>query len=350
MRAVWFDAHGATPQLREVPEPDCPNAGVVIEVAATGLCRSDWHGWLGHDPGIALPHVPGHEFAGIVVEAGAQVTRPLVGKRVTVPFVCACGSCVACLEDEQQVCLRQTQPGFTGWGSFADLVAIDHADLNVVELPPDLDFDTAASLGCRFATAYRAVTVHGRPAAGDSVVVHGCGGVGLSAVMIAAAAGARVIAVDVSAPALRLAADLGAQDLIDATDVDDVAARVHHLTDGGAQVSFDALGSAVTATNSINCLRPRGRHVQIGLLAGDDADRALPMGRVLAAELQLFGSHGMPAHAYPAMLAEIAAGRLSPRRLITGHVTLEDAPGALADMGGSPTSGITIIRPSKDAE
>jgi alcohol dehydrogenase len=349
MRAVWFDTFGAMPQLRQVPEPDCPDAGVVIDVAATGLCRSDWHGWLGHDPGIPLPNVPGHEFAGTVVEAGSEVTRALVGTRVTVPFVCACGSCAACLEDEQQVCLRQTQPGFTGWGSFADRVAIDHADLNVVELPPDLDFDTAASLGCRFATAYRAVTVHGRPAAGDSVVVHGCGGVGLSIVMIAAAAGARVMAVDVSPDALRLAAEFGAHDLIDATTAGDVAHRVRDLTGGGAHVSFDALGSTVTATNSIRCLRPRGRHVQVGLLAGDDATKALPMGRVLAAELQFFGSHGMPAHAYPAMLAEIAAGRLQPQRLITRHITLADAPGALATMADSPPSGITIIRPSEAA-
>jgi alcohol dehydrogenase len=349
MRAVWFDEFGATPRLREVPESRCPAAGVVIEVAATGLCRSDWHGWLGHDPDISLPHVPGHEFAGAVVEAGPSVTRPLVGKRVTVPFVCACGSCAACLEDEQQVCLQQTQPGFTGWGSFADLVAIDHADVNVVELPAELDFDTAASLGCRFATAYRAVTVHGRPAAGDCVVVHGCGGVGLSTVMIAAAAGARVIAVDVSADALRLAAEFGAHDLIDATAIDDVADRVRELTDGGAQLSFDALGSAVTATNSIRCLRPRGRHVQVGLLAGADAGKALPMGRVLAAELQFFGSHGMPAHAYPPMLADIAAGRLQPQRLITRHITLADAPSALAAMGDSPASGITIIRPTEAA-
>jgi alcohol dehydrogenase len=320
---------------------------VIIAVAATGLCRSDWHGWLGHDPDIPLPHVPGHEFAGTVVEAGPGVTRALVGKRVTVPFVCACGSCAACLEDEQQVCLRQTQPGFTGWGSFADLVAIDHADLNVVELPADLGFDTAASLGCRFATAYRAVTVHGRPAAGDCVVVHGCGGVGLSTVMIASAAGARVIAVDVSPDALRLAAECGAEDLVDATAIGDVARRVRELTDGGAQVSFDALGSAVTATNSIRCLRPRGRHVQVGLLAGDDAEKALPLGRVLAAELQFFGSHGMPAHAYPPMLTEIAAGRLQPQRLITRHITLADTPDALAAMGDSPASGITIIRPSE---
>jgi D-arabinose 1-dehydrogenase-like Zn-dependent alcohol dehydrogenase len=349
MRAVWFDAFGAMPQLRDVPGPRCPDDGVVIEVAATGLCRSDWHGWTGHDPDIALPHVPGHEFAGVVVEAGPRVTRALIGRRVTVPFVCACGTCAACLEGEHQVCLRQTQPGFTGWGSFADFVAIDHADLNVVELPADLDFDTAATLGCRFATAYRAVRVHGRPAAGDSVAVHGCGGVGLSAVMMAAAAGARVIAVDVSPDALRLAAELGAQDVIDARVVADVADRVRALTDGGAHVSLDALGSTVTASNSINCLRPRGRHVQVGLLAGADADPALPMGRVLAAELQILGSHGMPARAYPAMLAEIASGRLQPQRLITGRISLADAPAALATMGVAPPSGITIIRPAEDA-
>jgi D-arabinose 1-dehydrogenase-like Zn-dependent alcohol dehydrogenase len=345
MRAVWFDSFGATPQLREVAEPHCPDTGVVIEVEATGLCRSDWHGWTGHDPDIALPHVPGHEFAGTVVAAGTEVTRELIGRRVTVPFVCACGTCPSCAADEQQVCIHQTQPGFTGWGSFAERVAIEHADVNVVELPGALDFDTAASLGCRFATAYRAVRVHARPAPGQTVAVHGCGGVGLSAVMIAAATGAEVIAVDIAPEALRLAREFGATHVIDARETSDVAGRIRDLTGGGAHASLDALGSTATAVNSIGCLRPRGRHVQVGLLTGPDADPALPIGRVLSAELEILGSHGMPAHAYPAMLAEIAAGTLQPQRLITGHITLDDTPAALAAMADSSPIGITVVHP-----
>ena len=193
-----LDEFGGPVAVREVPDPVPAAHGVVVRVEATGLCRSDWHGWAGHDRTIALPHVPGHELAGTVAEAGPQVRGWQVGDRVTVPFVCACGTCRSCLAGDHQVCDRQTQPGFTGWGSFAELVALDHADVNLVALPDELDAVTAAALGCRFATAYRAVVQQGRVRPGDWVAVHGCGGVGLSAVMVAVAAGARVVAVDVT--------------------------------------------------------------------------------------------------------------------------------------------------------
>lgn len=206
MRAVVFDAFGSDLRVCEVPAPAPPPGGAVIRVEATGLCRSDWHGWQGHDPDIrVLPHVPGHELAGVVEDVGPGVGSWRAGDRVTVPFVCACGSCTACAAGDQQVCERQTQPGFTHWGSFAEYVAIENADVNLVALPEEMTFPTAASLGCRFATAFRAVVTVGRVRPGEWVAVHGCGGVGLSAVMIAAAAGARVVAVDVSPQALDLA-------------------------------------------------------------------------------------------------------------------------------------------------
>src|SRR3954452_2137446 len=189
MRAVVFEQYGEPARVREVPDPEPVEHGVVVRVEATGLCRSDWHGWQGHDPDITLPHVPGHELAGVVEAVGARVTGARPGDRVTVPFVCACGTCPACAVGYQQVCERQTQPGFTHWGSFAQYVALDHADVNLVAVPQELSFATAASLGCRFATAFRAVVRQGRAAAGEWVAVHGCGGVGLSAVMIAAASG-----------------------------------------------------------------------------------------------------------------------------------------------------------------
>ena len=150
-----------------MPAPEPSPGGAVIRVEATGLCRSDWHGWQGHDPDIrTLPHVPGHELAGVVESVGTGVRSWRPGDRITVPFVCACGSCAACESGNQQVCERQTQPGFTHWGSFAEYVAIDHADANLVALPEEMTFTTAASLGCRFATSYRAVTAVGRVRAG----------------------------------------------------------------------------------------------------------------------------------------------------------------------------------------
>ncbi|MET9499363.1 alcohol dehydrogenase catalytic domain-containing protein [Streptomyces sp. NPDC006552] len=342
MRAVVFERFGGPAGVREVPDPAPAPHGVVVRVEATGLCRSDWHGWQGHDPDIVLPHVPGHELAGVVQESGAEVRRWRPGDRVTVPFVCACGSCAACAAGDQQVCERQTQPGFTHWGSFAEYVALDHADVNLVAVPEGMAFGTAAGLGCRFATAFRAVVRRGRVAAGEWVAVHGCGGVGLSAVMIAAAAGARVVAVDIAPGALELAAGFGAAACLDASAVDDVAAAVRELTGGGAHLSLDALGSAATCAASVNGLRRRGRHVQVGLLP---TDPVVPMGRALAWELELIGSHGMAAHAYPAMLELVRGGVLRPEALVTSVIPLAQAGPALTAMGTAPGAGVTLIEP-----
>ena len=342
MRAVIYDSFGSAPQVRHVPDPIPPPGGVVVAVRATGLCRSDWHGWRGHDPDIALPHVPGHEFAGVIAAVGAGVTGWQPGDRVTTPFICACGTCPACLAGDQQVCHRQEQPGFTHWGSFADQVVVHHAQTNLVRLPDAVDFATAAALGCRFATAFRAVVAQGRVRAGEWVAVHGCGGVGLSAVMIAKAAGARVAAVDVSPAALAMAADCGAEVTIGAGDS---AAAVRAATGGGAHVSIDALGSPDTLTASIEGLRRRGRHIQVGLLPAVAGRPAVPMELVVAYELEILGSHGMAAHAYPEMLALVASGALRPDALVTDRLTLDDAPAALAAMDHPTPPGIRVIVP-----
>jgi D-arabinose 1-dehydrogenase-like Zn-dependent alcohol dehydrogenase len=341
VRAVVYEEFGQAPVVRRVPDPAPPPGGVVIRVAATGLCRSDWHGWMGHDPGITLPHVPGHELAGVVEAAGPRVTGYRPGERVTVPFVCACGRCAACAAGDQQVCERQTQPGFTHWGSFAEYVAIDDADVNLVPLPEEMTFPVAAALGCRFATAFRAVTVHGRVAPGEWVAVHGCGGVGLSAVMVAVASGARVVAVDVSEAALDLARDLGARACVRGPD--GVTEAIEQITGGGAHVSIDALGDPRTCAASIGCLRRRGRHVQVGLLPGGPA--AVPMDRVIAYELGVFGSHGMAAHAYGPMMDLVTAGALRPDRLVTATIGLEEAAAALAAMDAASPAGVTMIEP-----
>ncbi|HEX8628891.1 MAG TPA: alcohol dehydrogenase catalytic domain-containing protein [Catenuloplanes sp.] len=389
VRAVVVEEFGVVPQVREVPEPRLTADGVLVRVEVTGLCRSDWHGWQGHDPGIRLPHVPGHEFAGVVVAVGSAVRTCRVGDRITAPFVCACGRCPSCLAGDQQVCERQSQPGFTYWGSFAEYVLVDRADVNVVRLPDELDFAAAAALGCRFATAFRAVVAQGRVAAGEWVAVHGCGGVGLSAVMIAAACGARVVAVDVAAPALELARRCGAAVCLDATNLPDVdaggmgetgraggardadqtgaagetgaaggagaaaggggpgrvAAAVRAATGGGAHLSIDALGSNATCVGSIESLRRRGRHIQVGLLPAAGGRPALPMELVIAYELELRGSHGMAAHAYPRLLGLIAAGALRPGLLVADTLPLDDAPAALATMDGPSAGGIRLIRP-----
>lgn len=345
MRAVVYDAHGREPELRDVPIPAPPVGGVVVQVSATGVCRSDWHAWMGHDP-VRLPHVPGHELVGTVSAVGVGVQRWHEGDRVTVPFVCGCGVCVWCRQGDPQVCPRQTQPGFTGWGSFAEYVALHAADANLVPLPDALGDVEAAALGCRFATAYRALTSHGRLRAGQWLVVVGVGGVGLSAVSIGVALGARVIAVDVTPAALALAARLGAQRTVlscETMSPQAIAERVRVLTDGGAHVGLDAVGMPATARTSVLSLRRRGRHVQAGLLLGADSTPPLPMDRVIAQELSIHGTHGLAAHEYPAML-DLVAARIDLSTLVGRVITLDEAPGALANVGGPATqAGMTVV-------
>ncbi len=343
MRAAYYEAFSQPFTVQNVPDPTPPPAGVVIAVRATGLCRSDWHGWMGHDPDITLPHVPGHELAGEVVAVGREVTRWRQGDRVTVPFVCACGTCPECAAGNQQVCDHQFQPGFTHWGSFAEYVAIDRADLNLVRLPDELDYLTAASLGCRFATSFRAVVDQGRVTAGQWVAVHGCGGVGLSAVMIAAALGAQVVAVDITEEKLAFARELGAAATVNAASAGDVVAAVRELTGGGAHVSLDALGSPATSFNSVACLRKRGRHIQVGLLLAEQSRPPLPMDLVVARELEILGSHGMQAHRYGAMLELIRSGKVRPDRMIGRTIALSEAPAALADLDTFRGVGVTMI-------
>lgn len=343
MRAMYYEAFGAAPEIRTLPDPTPSNAGVVISVKATGLCRSDWHGWMGHDPDIKLPHVPGHELAGTISAVGRDVRRFKVGDRVTVPFVSGCGHCMECRSGNQQVCEEQFQPGFTHWGSFAEYVAIDYADQNLVHLPEEISYETAASLGCRFATSFRAVVDQGRLQGGEWLAVHGCGGVGLSAIMIGAALGANVVAIDIADDKLALAKALGASVTIDSRAVADVSEAVREVTGGGAHVSVDALGHPQTCCNSILNLRRRGRHVQVGLMLADHATPAIPMARVIAHELEIYGSHGMQSWRYDAMLRMILSGKLSPDRLIGRRITLSEAAPALATMDSFRENGISII-------
>jgi len=328
VRAVAFDSFGGPLRVVDAPRPECAPDGVVIDVRATGVCRSDWHAWRGHDP-VSLPHVPGHEFAGGIAEIGSQVSRFAVGVRVTVPFVVGCGRCDWCRSGQAQVCPDQTQPGFTQAGSFAEQVAIGAADFNLVRLPDELDYVTAGLLGCRFATAFHALTAQAQVRPGEWVAVYGCGGVGLSAVMVATALGARVVAVDPSSAALARASDLGAESVV--ADPDPVPA-VRSITTGGAHCTIDAFGSGVTASAAVRSLRRRGRHVQVGLMFGDDRHAPVPWELVLAHELRILGAHGMAARDYPQMLDLIASGRLQPRRLLGSVITLDQAGHALMAM------------------
>jgi alcohol dehydrogenase len=343
MKAAIYHKFQGPISIENVPDPSPTDGGVLIKVAATGICRSDWHGWMGHDADITLPHVPGHELAGTILETGKNVQNWLPGDRVTLPFVCGCGHCDQCHSDNQQICDNQFQPGFTHWGSFAEYVAIDYAENNLVKLPESMDFETAASLGCRFITSFRAVVHQGRLQADDWVAVHGCGGVGLSAIMIAKALDARVIAIDIDEEKLALAKSIGADIVVNAAGVIEVAEAVKELSHGGVHLSIDALGSKETCYNSIKNLRKQGRHVQVGLLAGDQLDPPVPMADIIANELEILGSHGMQAARYADIFELIESGKLQPEKLVGETVDLASGGEMLIKMNDFNSKGITVI-------
>ena len=343
MRAVYYEKYEVLPVVTTLPDPTPTPTGVVVKVEATGLCRSDWHGWMGHDPDIKLPHVPGHELAGVVAAVGSDVKNWKAGDRVTVPFAAGCGHCHECHSGHHHICENGFQPGFTAWGSFAEYVALEYADTNLVRLPETRAFETAAALGCRFITSYSAVVDKGRLKPGEWVAVHGCGGVGLSAIMIASAMGAQVVAVDLADDKLTLAKSLGAVAVVNASGGTKVPQAIRDVTGGGANLSIDALGHSVTAMNSVRCLRRRGRHVQVGLMLGEHARAPMPMDRVISYELEIKGSHGMQAWRYPEMMEMISRGVLAPQKLIQRRIKLDEAPVALAAMDKFEGTGITVI-------
>jgi alcohol dehydrogenase len=295
---------------------------------------------MGHDPDIRLPHVPGHELAGTIVEVGQGVRKWKAGQRVTVPFVGGCGSCRYCREGNPQVCDKQFQPGFTAWGSFAEYVAIGYADQNLVEIPSELDFVSAASLGCRFVTAYRAVADLAAIQPGQWLAIYGCGGVGLSAIQIGRALGARIIAVDINDEKCSFAKSLGADHAINASALPAVQ-MVRELSKGGVEVSMDALGHPETCRNSILSLRKGGKHLQVGLMPSGGT--SIPMDRVIAHELHLMGSHGIQAQRYDKVFELVKCGGINLDKLISSREPLESVPLLLPELNNTSAAGIRII-------
>lgn len=323
-------------------DPECPRDGVVLEVLACGVCRSDWHAWNGSDPDVALPQIPGHEFCGRVVATGPECRDWAVGDRVIAPFILACNRCASCARGHQTTCPNQVVPGFTHPGAFAELIAVPQADGNLAALPEGMDTALAAGLGCRVTTAWQALTDRAALAPGEWLAIFGTGGVGLSALLLGRALGARVIAVDVVEEKLSLAKALGADHVVNAASKD-AAEAVRDLTDGGAHVAVEALGIEATTVAAMKSLGKRGRMVQIGMPAGKHAEMALPMDVLYSGQLAIFGTRGMPGWRYPSLLNLISGGQLDLSPLVSRRIGLSEASAELAAFNGPTPPGVAVI-------
>ncbi len=271
----------------------------MVRVEVTGLCRSDWHAFAGHDDDVVLPHVGGHEWAGHG-DRGRRRGGRGPGRASGSPRRSSwpAGPARRAAPASSRCATTSSSPASPAGGPSPSSSPCPRAAVNLVRLPDEVDAGSAALLGCRFATAFRALLPVGRLAAGERLAVHGCGGVGLSAVQVAVAAGARVVAVDVDAAARRRALDLGAEAAVDPAGDGwaEVGARVREASDGGTHVSLDAIGSEDAVAASLAGLRRRGRHVQVGLLPP-----ALGLPRVPAAPRRgrRAGAAGQPRHGRP---------------------------------------------------
>lgn len=343
MRAVYYDSFGSIPKVMQVPVPRIGPESVLLEVKSTGICRSDWHGWMGHDKDIQLPHVPGHEFAGIIVQLGTGVINWRIGQRVTTPFVQACGRCPTCLLNEQQICEFQEQAGFTHWGSYAEFVEVRNADINLVEIPGAMSFDQAAMMGCRFGTAYRALVDQAKVRRNDFILVLGCGGVGLSLIQIAWAMGIRVAAADINPEALKLAGECGAEILIPADPK--MVDAIWQWSENGLAACFDAVGVAAFVDMGLKTLKRRGKYVQVGLLPDQLGKPNFSMERLVAHELEIVGSHGIQAWKYGEMLEFVRTSGIDLDSMISNICTLEESIDILTSLDLNRQAGINIIHP-----
>ncbi|MEM9049012.1 MAG: zinc-dependent alcohol dehydrogenase family protein [Pseudomonadota bacterium] len=340
MRAAVLREYQADLSLEDVPEPVCPEDGVVLRVLACGVCRSDWHGWAGEHPRVKPGQIPGHEYCGVVEEVGPRASWQ-VGDRVIAPFLLACGACGTCQSGRQTVCPDQRLPGFVEPGAFAERVAVPYAH-NLSPLPDSVSPTLAAGMGCRVTTAWQALTGRAAVQPGEWVAVHGTGGVGMAAIMLGRALGARMIAVDIVPEKLDMAKTLGAEAVVDA-HAGDAALAIKDVTGGGAQVSLEALGIEDTLRASIACLAPMGRHVQVGMPVGRTAEMTLPMNLIYGGQLALYGTRGMAAWRFPSLFSLIAGTGLDLSPLIGREIPLSAASTALRAMNGPTPPGVEVI-------
>jgi alcohol dehydrogenase len=322
-----------------------PGEGEVkIAIKAAGLCHSDLSVINGDRP-RPMPMALGHEAAGIVVERGDGVTDIEIGDHVILVFMPSCGHCLPCAEGRPALCepgavangagtllsggRRLSHEGHTvnhhlGCSAFAEYAVVSRR--SVVKIDRDLPFDHAALFGCAVLTGVGAVVNTAQFKAGQTAAVIGLGGVGLSSVLGALAAGAsRVVAIDLSDEKLAFARSIGATDTVNAGDPD-AAAKVKELTKGGVDVAFEMAG-AVRAMELAWAITRRGGLTVTAGLPPPDARLPLPLVSLVAEERTVKGSYigtCVPSRDIPRYIALYRRGALPVDRLMTGHVALED--------------------------
>ena len=339
MRAAIVRNFNEDLSIETVNDPACPEDGVVLEVLACGVCRSDYHGWTGNHPLVKDGSIMGHEYCGVVVEAGPKA-KYKIGDRLIAPFILGCGSCPSCQSGKSNTCATQIVPGFNAPGAYAEYVAVPY-DHNLVYLPDSMSPALAAGLGCRVTTAWHALTDRAAVTAGEWVAVHGTGGIGLSAMLLAKMIGAKVVVVDIVKEKLDSALALGADAAVNAAETD-AAEAIRSITNGGADVSIEALGHPLTTNASVECLATLGRHVHVGMPGGDGMMN-INLRAIYMKQLSFYGTRGMPSWKYPSLLTMIERGDVDLSPMVDREINLSQASEELRMMSGATPPGTAVI-------
>lgn len=314
-------APGAPVVPMDIPIPLCGPLDVLVRVRAAGICHSDAHYRSGRSPAYPLPLTLGHEIAGEIVDVGAGVSGLAPGARVALHYLRICGACADCLAGREQFCPTGLMLGRHTDGGWAEYIVVPA--WNAVPLPDAVSYEHGAVMMCSSATALHALR-KGRVRPGDTVLVVGVGGLGMSAVQLAARLGApQVIAVDRDAAKLALAAQFGAIPVsATARSVEQTAAAVREVTNGrGVDVALELVGSIETVQVSLKALAPLGRAVVVGL-----NHLAVPVDSyrdLIGREGELIGSNDHLRSELEELMHMAAAGQLDLRQVVTNTVPLE---------------------------
>lgn len=319
MKAAVFRSANEPMAIEEMPIPEPAQHEVLVKVAGCGVCHTDLH-YLDHGtPTFKTPPIIlGHEVSGTVAARGESVEHLKDGDRVLIPAVLSCGACVYCRTGRENICEKSLMLGNHIDGGYAEYIAVPAKD--VCRLPDDLPLIESAVIADAVTTPYHAVVRRGRVTAGDWVLVVGCGGVGLTLVQIAAAVGARVIAVDLKDAKLAAARRFGAVAAFNPLATPALGREVRKLTGGGVDVAFEAVGHAATQETAFDCLKTGARLVLVGY---SPESLALNAGRVMFREMEVIGSLGCRPVDYPRAIEMVRQGHVRLTELVTHHFPLD---------------------------
>jgi 6-hydroxycyclohex-1-ene-1-carbonyl-CoA dehydrogenase len=316
--AVFYESHQPL-RVEDVPTP-APQAGeVLVKVAGCGVCHTDLH-FVDH--GVPTfkkpPLVLGHEASGQVAGTGPGTNHWKEGDRVLLPAVYGCGHCRMCRLGRENICDHMVFFGSSVDGAYAEYVlAPAHA---LIALPPEIPLVEGAIIADATTTPFHAVVNRGQVKPGDTVVVFGCGGIGLNCVQIAAAVGGQVIAVDIAEHKLEWARKLGAKATVNPKAVERLDKELRQLTGGGADVAFECIGNPLTQEQAFNAVRAGGRLVVVG---SSDKPMSLNTGKVMFREIEIMGSLGCRTVDYARVLELARQGKIKVAELVTAKFPLD---------------------------